>query len=131
MDPETIEFYLPLGLLWEGKEYRKGHMHLATTLDELTIQKSDNAAVNSRYRDVLLFAQVIDDLEDLKPVTVEMIESLFEADFLFLQLLYHELNNEADNRITVTCPECGGVAPVDVPRLFSDMSLYKQKGAEA
>jgi hypothetical protein len=127
MDSEAVEFYLPLGLLWEGKEYRKGHMHLATTLDELTVQKTDDVAMNTRYRDVLLLAQVVDDLEGIKPVTAEMIENLFEADFLFLQLLYQELNGETGSRITAACPECGGTTTIAVPQLFKDMDLYKQK----
>jgi len=120
------EFYLPLGLSWEGKTYRKGHIRLATTLDELEIQDSDNMGLTSRYRDILLLARVIEDFDTLKPVTHKMLESLYEIDFLYLQLLYQELNGET-GRITSACPECGAETVINLPRLYQDMSLYKQK----
>jgi hypothetical protein len=128
MNGEGREFYLPLGLSWENKMYRKGHIHLATTLDELEIQNSDDVAMNTRYRDIVLLSRVIEDFDGLKPVTIEMIENLYEADFLYLQLLYKELNGESDSRIIVTCPGCGAQSIVDVPRLYQDMRLYQQKG---
>jgi hypothetical protein len=125
---ERIEFYLPLGLSWDDKIYRKGHIHLATTLDELEIQNAEEAGMNTRYRDILLLSRVIDDFDALSPVTVEMIENLFEADFLYLQLLYKEMNGETDYRITTTCPNCGEKETVNIPRLYQDMGLYKQRG---
>jgi hypothetical protein len=130
MTPGSIEFYLPLGLQWEDKMYRKGHMHLATTADELFVQDSDDAGLNTRYRDILLLSRVIDDLDGLQPVTAKMIETLFEADFLFLQLLYKELNGETDSKITVACPNCGAVSVLDIPQLYKNMDLYRQKEAE-
>jgi hypothetical protein len=130
----STEFYLPLGLVWEGKSYRKGHIRLATTGDELQMQAADEVAVNFRYRDIMLLARVIEDLSSndggspmtLAPVTVSMIENLFEADFLYLQLLYKQINDALPAHITTACPECGKRASINLPRLYDDMSLYRE-----
>jgi len=98
MHDDNTAFFLPLGLSWEGKIYRKGHIRLATTLDELEIQGTDDVAMNTRYRDIMLLARVIEDFDTLKPVTADMIENLYEADFLYLQLLYKDLSGESNAR---------------------------------
>lgn len=127
MNNDAIPFYLPLGLSWEGKIYRNGHIRLATTLDELEIQNTDEVGMNTRYRDIMLLAKVILDFDTLKPVTINMIENLYEADFLYLQLLYKELSGETGNRITSTCPECQAQSVINLPKLYEDMSPYQQK----
>jgi len=127
MNDGGIPFYLPLGLQWEGKIYRKGHIRLATTLDELEIQNTDEMGMSTRYRDIILLARVVEDFDSLKPVTPKMIENLYEADFLYLQLLYKELNGEVDTGIISTCPQCGTPSVVKLARLYEDMSIYKQK----
>jgi hypothetical protein len=127
MHDGMAEFFLPLGLSWEGKIYRKGHIRLATTLDELEIQGTDDVGMNTRYRDIMLLARVIEDFDTIKPVTSDMIENLYEADFLYLQLLYKDLSGETDKRITSVCPQCGARTVVNLPHLYKDMSLYKQK----
>jgi hypothetical protein len=129
MNNDGVVFYLPLGLSWEGKICRKGRIRLATTLDELEIQGTDDVGINPRYRDIMLLSRVIEELDTLKPVTVEMIENLYEADFLYLQLLYKELNGDADTRVTSECPQCGARSIVNIPRLYEDMGPYKQKEA--
>jgi hypothetical protein len=126
----SVLFHLPLGLVWEGKTYRKGHIRPATTLDEIEIQDSDDVALVSRYRDVLLLSKVIEDFDTLKPVTMEMIRNLYQADFLYLQLLYKELNGETDSRTATVCPKCGAQTMINLPSLYEDMSLYKQKKEE-
>ena len=130
MNNDGVPFFLPLGLSWEGKVYRKGHIRLATTLDELEIQNMDDVGMNTRYRDIILLARIIQDFETLKPVTVEMIENLYEADFLYLQMLYKELNGETDSRISTLCPECGAQTALNLTRLYEDMSLYKKEDKE-
>ena len=130
MSDGKFPFYLPLGLLWEGKTYRKGHIRLATTLDELEIQNTDEMGITPRYRDIMLLARVIEDFESLKPVTTEMIESLYEADFLYLQLLYKEQNGEIGTAVTSVCPHCGISSALNLTRLYEDMSVYKQKEDE-
>jgi hypothetical protein len=127
MNGSGVVFYLPLGLSWEGKVYRKGHIRLATTLDELEIQGTDDVGINTRYRDIMLLARVIEDFDTLKPVTAEMIENLYEADFLYLQLLYKELSGDADTHVTSVCPQCGARSVVNIPLLYEDMSPYQQK----
>jgi hypothetical protein len=122
----SVTFYLPFGLVLDGNLYRKGTMHLATTGDELDIQSTDEAGMNTRYRDILLLAKVIDELDGLKPVTREMIENLFEADFLYLQLLYREMNSELPTQITAVCPQCHREHPVMLPELYRDMSIYQK-----
>jgi hypothetical protein len=124
---DTIEFYLPLGLIQNEKVYRKGKMRLATTRDELEIQEDENVGFNTRYRDIILLSKVIEELDGLHPVTIEMIENLFEADFLYLQILYKELNHEMTSHIFAECPMCGEKTRVRVPSLYKDMSLYKEK----
>ncbi|MDR3304125.1 MAG: hypothetical protein LBS86_06900 [Treponema sp.] len=130
MSEQSVTFGLPLGLVWQGKTYRQGHLHLATTGDELELQSADAVAMNPRYRDIFLLARVIDDFEGLAPVTPAMIEELFEADFLYLQLLYQELNSEAQTRITSVCPACAHSFPLDLPRLYNDMSMYHNEKNE-
>jgi len=127
MNGGGIPFYLPLGLHWEGKFYRKGHIRLATTLDELEIQDSDEMGMSTRYRDILLLSRVIEDFEGLKPVTAKMIEGLYEADFLYLQLLYQELNGETGTGVTSVCPQCGTPSVLKLARLYEDMSVYRQR----
>jgi len=123
----STAFFLPFGFLWEDKLYRKGHIRLATIRDEIEIQNSDDLAMTARYRDVLLLAKVITDFEALKPVTVEMIECLYEADFLYLQALYKELNGETDEEVVFACPYCDALTALKLPKLYEDMTLYKQK----
>lgn len=122
---ETIDFYLPLGLIIDGEIYRKGSMHLATTLDELEIQTSDDVGMNSRYRDIILLSRVIDNLEGIGKVTPTMIEELYEADFLYLQILFKELNGELDSTVKTRCPNCNAESPISIPGLYKDMSPYK------
>jgi hypothetical protein len=127
MTNNGTSFFLPLGLSWEGKTYRKGHIRLATTLDELEIQETDEVGMNNRYRDIMLLARVIEDFDTLKPITIDMIEALFETDFLYLQLLYRDLTKEESNSVTSVCPQCGTVSKINLPGLYEDMSFYKQK----
>jgi len=130
MSSELTPFFLPLGLSWEGKTYRKGHIRPATTLDELEVENSDEMGLSARYRDVLLLSRVIVDFDTLKSVTSKMIENLYEADFLYLQLLYRELNGEVGAGVTVACPQCGVQSALKLPRFFENMSLYKQPKEE-
>ena len=101
---ECIEFTLPFGYVLDDKTYRNGKMHLATTGDELEIQDADEVGLNTRYRDMLLLTKVIDELDGIKPVTLDVIKDLFEPDFIYLQLLYRQLNGEVGSSITTRCP---------------------------
>lgn len=123
MNSISIEFCLPLGLPHGDKYLKKGHMHLATTSDELEIQSSDDVGMNARYRDLMLLSRVIDDMEGLTSVSMEMLENLYETDFLYLQLLYKELNGETDSKIATTCPSCNKESVVSLTNLFQDMNI--------
>ena len=101
-------------------------MHRATTGDELEIQDADEAGMNTRYRDILLMTKVIDELDGLKPVTVEIIRDLYEPDFIYLQLLYRQLNGETGSLITTRCPSCGAISEIKLADLYKDMSIYKK-----
>lgn len=122
---ETIEFHLPFGLEHNGSMCRKGTMHLATTLDELEIQTQDDVGMNTRYRDINLLSRVIDTIEGIGKVTVEHIENMFEADFLYLQILYKEVNGESEKNVQVRCPNCKNQSTVHIPSLYRDMSPYR------
>lgn len=116
---EQITFHLPLGLEIGDKTYRTGKMHLTTTIDELTVEENEEVAINSRYRDILLLANVIDEIGDIKDVTKETIMSLYEADFLYLQLLYNQVNGNSKPVIT-KCNNCGTDFPILLPELYAE-----------
>ncbi len=124
---ENVTFYLPFGLDRDGTTHRRGKMRLATTLDELDIQTTDEVGMNSRYRDIILLSRVIVELDGIAPVTPEIIEELFEADFLYLQLLYKELNGDAQANVTATCPNCRRDSPVRLPTIYGDMTAYRSE----
>lgn len=123
---ESVSFYLPFGLEKDGKIYRKGHMHPATTGDELNIQAAEETGMNSRYRDILLLAAVIDDLDGLKPDRTD-IEGMFEADFLYLQMLYRQINGAQGSSIETECPNCRQKHTLTLSNLYEDMSTYEKK----
>ena len=123
----TVIFYLPLGLEYGGQVYRKGSMHLATTADELAVQTSDAAGMNPRHRDLELLARVIDELDGLNPITSEILENLYEADFLYLQLMYKNFNGETETQPVISCPVCAKEFTVSLELLYEDMEIYKQE----
>ena len=122
MTSESREFCLPLGLSHGGKVYRRGRMRLVTTGDELEIQTAEEAGFAPRYRDILLLARVIENLEGLSPMTPELIEELYEADFLYLQLLYREVNGIGV--ASTLCPGCGKPVPVSFPFLYEKTAAH-------
>lgn len=122
---DSIEFVLPFGYEVDGKTYRKGRMHLATTGDELAIQDEEDVSINVRYQDILLLSRVIDELDGIQPVTVDIIKELYEPDFIYLQLLYRQLNGEHGSSVTARCPSCDAMTEVKLADIYKDMSIYK------
>ena len=122
---ESISFTLPFGYEKDGKTYRNGKIHLATTGDELEIQDADEVGMNTRYRDILLMTKVIDELDGLKPITEDIIKDLYEPDFIYLQLLYRQLNGENGSSIITHCPSCVAISEIKLADLYKDMSIYK------
>ena len=123
----AVTFTLPLGYEKDGKIHRTGTMRLATTGDELSIQDEDEAGMNTRYRDILLMTKVIDSIGEIQPVTVDVIRELYESDFIYLQLLYRQLNGEADTALNTACPFCGAVSEVQLSGLYDDMGIYQKE----
>ncbi|MCQ2584679.1 MAG: hypothetical protein MJ185_03740 [Treponema sp.] len=121
---EQITFHLPLGLEYEGKLYKTGKMHLTTTIDELAVQEIEETGLNTRYRDILLLASVIDEIGEITNITKETIMELYEADFLYLQLLYNQLNGES-GPVSTKCPNCNSDFPIILSELYSDTSRIK------
>ncbi len=121
---DQIEFYLPLGIYSDGQYQRKGKMHLTTTLDELNVQADEDVAINSRYRDINLLARVIDQIGDITDVTKETIMNLYEADFLYLQLLYKQINGDSAVNLT-KCPFCSEDFQFSLSNLYEDISKIK------
>ena len=99
-------------------------MHLTTTMDELNVQENEEVTFNSRYRDILLLASVIDEIGDIKDVTKETIMDLYEADFLYLQLLYNQVNGNTKPVIT-KCEKCGAEFPINLPDLYANNPVYE------
>lgn len=121
---EQITFYLPLGLETEEKTHRIGKMHLTTTIDELNVQENEDVAFNSRYRDILLLASVIDEIGEITNVTKETIMELYEADFLYLQLLYNQVNGNSKQPVT-KCEKCGAEFSINLPELYAGNAVLK------
>jgi hypothetical protein len=102
-----FEFSLPYGLVDErGDLQRTGTMRLATALDEVEPLGDPRVRANEAYLGIVLLSRVVTRLGDLSPVTPEMIERLFSADFSYLQDLYVRVN-DAGSVVETECPNCG------------------------
>ena len=125
MKAQEFEFTLPIG--YEDKDgnfHRDGRMRLATAYDEIIIYNNEKTSVNSRYRDILVLCQVITKLGDLNTINIDIIEDLYEVDFLYLQILYNLLNKEFNQTINVGCPECHNIDKINFTDLFKDIHHY-------
>lgn len=126
-----IEFDLPLGYIKNDKCYRHGTMRLATTKDELELHDDLESNNNVHLRDIKLLSRVIENLDDISPVSEDIIKDLYEADFIYLQLLYNQLNSMAEESVVkVRCPQCEAYTSVQFKNLYKDMSLYEQANKE-
>ena len=122
MSDLSREFCLPLGLPHGGKFFRKGRMRCVTTGDELEVQAAEEAGFAPRCRDILLLARVIENIEGVGAMSVELIEELYEADFLYLQLLYREVNGSGAAR--AVCPACEKPVEVSFPLLYEKTAIH-------
>lgn len=104
------DFTLPRGYMSpDGTICRAGRMRLATALDEIEAMRDPMARNNPDYLSVLLLSRVVMKIEGVEEITPQVIESLFTADFSFLQKMYETVNNTEDPVIRVQCPHCGKV----------------------
>ncbi|MDC0832593.1 hypothetical protein AY599_08800 [Leptolyngbya valderiana BDU 20041] len=107
-------FTLPNGYVdGEGNLHCDGVMRLATAYDEIAPLKDHRVQANPGYLVVILLSRVIVRLGDLEQVTPKVIESLFAADFAFLQDLYQNVNSNGHSHLLVTCPHCEGEFEVE------------------
>ncbi|MTI85732.1 MAG: phage tail assembly protein [Firmicutes bacterium] len=101
------QFELPRGYVDEhGDLHKKGVMRLATAADEIKPVRDPRVQQNPSYLTVILLARVITKLGSLRVVDNKTIESLFTADFNFLQNFYQEINEAENPSVTAVCPEC-------------------------
>ena len=132
MKLKEVEFVLPIGYEDEkGTIHRKGKMRMATALDEIEVNNNDKTAGNHRMRDLLMLSRVILHIGDVDKVDQSVIETLFEADFIFLQMLYNRLNKDNTESVIVRCPNCSNLTQTSFPDLYKDLHHYFARNKEA
>jgi hypothetical protein len=101
-------FTLPQGYVDPtGTLHRHGRMRLATAADEVEPLADDRVRANAAYLGILLLSRVVVQLGTLEGVTPQLVESLFAADFVFLQDLYIRINDARLPPPEMECPHCG------------------------
>ncbi len=108
-----VEFTLPIGYQdANGSLHRHGKMRLARAIDEIEPLENAQIQKNPAFFNIILIARVLINLGQVSPVSIEVVEKLFAADFVFLQDLYLEINTGQkklynQNEIVETeCPQC-------------------------
>lgn len=102
-----FEFTLPLGYVdSEGDLHREGLMRLSTAADEILPLKDPRVQSNSAYLVVILLSRVVVRLGNLSQINPKVIESLFSADFTYLQDFYSRINGNGTSALKVVCPHC-------------------------
>jgi len=89
-------------------------MRLSTALDEVEAAQDARGRANDAYLSILLLARVVTQLGTIAPVSVDVIERLFSADFVYLQDLFVRLNDVAEDIVETQCPSCGTRFPIDL-----------------
>src|ERR1051326_4891447 len=92
--PHTqFAFALPCGFVDEyGSVHREGVTRLGTAFDEVQPPADPRVQANQAYISILLLSRVVTRLGDISPVTPNVVERLFAADFAYLHDLYVRLN---------------------------------------
>jgi hypothetical protein len=110
-----FEFALPKGYVdADGTVHREGVMRLATARDEIEPLRDVAVRQNEAYLAVLLLSRVITRLGPITPVTPDLVERLYAADFDHLQRLYERINADGESVGSVTCPSCASSFEVDL-----------------
>lgn len=92
-----VEFTLPKGFLDDdGQLHKSGIMRLATAADEILPLKDPRVQQNQAYLVIIVLARVVTKLGSLPDVNTKVIEGLFASDLSYLQNLYEELNDVAE-----------------------------------
>ena len=115
-DETEFSFLLPRGLVDpQGVKHREGVMRLATAFDEIAPMRDPRVQANPAYVVIILLARVITRLGSIEAMGVKVIERLYSEDLMYLQDLYHRINNSGYNRLLVSCPHCSGDFEVEPP----------------
>lgn len=110
-----IEFTLPRGYVdAQGTLHRQGVMRQARAIDEVEPLTHARVRGNEAYLSIVLLSRVVARLGEIHPVTPQVIEGLFAADFAYLQELYLRLNDDNNRFITTECPACGARFGLDL-----------------
>jgi hypothetical protein len=118
MQQTEFEFVLPVGYVdAEGNVHKTGAMRLANAKDEIEPRKDPRVQANEAYGVIILLSRVVTRLGDLTHINPRVIESLYSADFGFLQEFYLRINRNGHSRIAVSCPHCEGNFDVEVNSL--------------
>jgi len=116
--PVEFDFVLPRGYTDpDGYIHRAGKMRLAQAIDEIEALNDPRVLVNEAYLPVILFSRVVSVLGDLASVTPQVIESLYVADFAFLEDLYTRINGQERITVAAVCPHCNGQFKLQVAPL--------------
>lgn len=116
-----FDFTLPKGYVDEnGDLHREGVMRLATAADEILPLKDPRVSQNPAYLSVILLSRVVLRLGNLPAINPRIIESLFSADFSYLQELYRRINDTGSKNIETACPKCGHEFEVEIDSLGED-----------
>jgi hypothetical protein len=83
-------------------------MRLATAMDEIIPMRDMRVKQNQAYLTVVLLSRVITRLGTLEGADLHtgVIESLFSADFAYLQDFYRRINESDIPAIPAKCPRC-------------------------
>lgn len=107
MFPIEFEFTLPKGYVdGAGNVHRQGTIRLATALDEIDPLRDPRVRQNEAYLTILLLSRVITRLGSFSPISPEMVEQLFSADFAYLEEFYQRINGDETPPEVVVCPHC-------------------------
>lgn len=103
-----FDFTLPYGYVdARGTLHRAGTMRLATALDEVEAMGEARRRANEAYTTIALLSRVVTRLGGVAPVTPDVIERLFSADFVHLQELFVRANDAGGSVVETECPACG------------------------
>lgn len=123
-------FTLPCGFIdAQGTLHREGTMRRATALDEVEPLGDARVRANEAYLSILVLSRVVNHIGSVRPITPGIIESLFSADFLFLQDLYLRINEStgtASSEIVETaCPKCGTHFALDLSQQAGEGTFHE------
>lgn len=126
------DFILPIGFLdASNRLHREGTMRMITAKDEIEISNDPRIKKNPSYLPILSLARVITRLGQVKEITPDLIENLFQIDYVFLQELYNRINQSASLEWHQTCPHCGAEKALDLSTVHAARDADEEEGKKA